>query len=396
MNFRGLLEFFNVKQDSGNFLPFLQRTMAKERKSKATDTYYNLRHYLDESDTGPKHSRDWLSRWNDLRYRIHRKGRERVTIMIVPHTESSILNLHISNYTLFGTVGVIAVFLIASLTTIINQSAQTIQFYDMGLTNSQFHIQSSRLAEEIIPLHERISIYTNTIASIHMRLRGRPDDLPPRGGVAEQVVEREIQDLSAMIEQCKRAGEQCGQHRIEGILRRSLFLSILDNEKLKQAIDITDKIIEDMNTPEKQHLLKITPNIWPVRGSVAVPYGSRFDVSRGNGQPLRGVWFHANPGAEVFATAPGKVSEISYNQQFGLYMWVEHQVGIKTFYAGLDRINVHVGDQIEKGQVIATVGRTANPASNMLYYEIHVGTVAYNPHAFLNHLQSLWLNPQNP
>lgn len=370
--------------------------MAKERKSKATDADSNLRRYLGESDTGPKQGRDWLSRWNELRYKIHRKGRERITIMIVPHTESNILNLHISNYALFGTAGVIFVFLIASLITIINRSAETIQFYDMGLTNSQFHIQSSRLADEIIPLHERISIYTNTIASIHTRLSGRPDDLPARGGVAEQMVEREIQDLSAMIEQCKQAGEQCEQHRIEGILRRSLYLSILDNEKLKQAIDITDKIIEDLNTPEKQHLLKITPNIWPVRGSIAVPYGSRFDAHRGNGQPLRGVWFHATPGAEVFATAPGKVTEISYNKQFGLYMWVEHPVGIRTFYANLDRVTVNAGDQIEKGQVIGTVGRSANPASNMLYYEIHIGTVAYNPHAFLNHLQSLWLNPQNP
>jgi hypothetical protein len=367
--------------------------MKRTEKSRATES--DLRRYLEDSDPVPDKREDWLRRWNELRYRVHRKGRERITIMIVPHTESSILNLHISNYTLFSTIGIVALFLTVSLITIMNRSAETIQFYDMGLTNSQFHIQSSRLAEEIIPLHERISIYTNTVASIHTRLSGRENDLPARGGAATQVVEREIQDLTEMIEQCKQAGERCEQHRIEGILRRSLYLAILDNEQLKQAIDITDKIIEDLNTPEKQHLLRITPNIWPVRGSVAVPYGSRFDALRGNGQPLRGVWFHANPGSEVSATAPGKVSEISYSRQFGLYLWVEHPIGIRTFYAGLDRVTVNAGDTVEKGQVIGTVGRSANPASNMLYYELHIGTVAYNPHSFLNHLQSLWLNPQN-
>ncbi len=370
--------------------------MAKQRKHREKQVDSDLRRYLDEPEVVTQPRGSWLSRWNDLRYRIHRKGSERITIMIVPHTESNILNLHISKYTLFGTVSIVVLFLIASLITIINRSAETIQFYDMGLTNSQFHIQSSRLADEIIPLHERISRYTNTIASIHTRLSGRPDDLPARGGVAEQIVEREIQDLTAMVEQCKQAGEQCEQHHIEGILRRSLYLSILDNEKLKQAINITDRIIKDLNTPEKQHLLKITPNIWPVRGAVAVPYGSRFDPMRGNGQPLRGVWFHANPGSEVFTTAPGKIEEIGYNRQFGLYVWVEHPIGIKTFYAGLDSVAVNAGDRVEKGQLIGTVGRSATPVANMLYYEIHIGTVAYNPHAFLNHLQSLWLNPQNP
>ena len=357
----------------------------------------DLRRYFDDAvaSQAPK-TKSWSDWWNDLRYQIHRKGRERITIMVVPHTESNILNMHITNYTLFSTIGIIALFLVVSLIMIINRSAEGIQFYDMGLTNSQFHIQSSRLAEEIIPLHERINVYTNTIASIHTKLSGRYDDLPARGGAAEQVVNTEINDLKTMVEQCKQAGEHCEQQKVEAILRRSLYLSMLDNEKLKQAINITDKIIEDLNTPEKQHLLKITPNVWPVKGAVAAPYGSRYNQVSGEGTPLRGVWFQATAGADVMATAPGRISEIGFNKRFGLYVWIEHQIGMKTFYANLDRVMVNVGDQVEKGQTFAAVGQSATPGSNMLYYELHIGTVAYNPHAFLNHLQSLWLNPQNP
>lgn len=359
-----------------------------------------LRRYLDIVDEDAPSSstrfgrmRERLREW---RYQVHRRGRERITIMVVPHTESNIINLHISNYALFGTIGVIALFLLGSLITIINRSAETIQFYDMGLTNSQFHIQSARLADEIIPFHERINVYTNTLASVYTRLNGHPDTLPPRGGVAEQVVEKEIEDLSRLVEECRKAGEACEQSRIEGILRRSLYLSILDNEKLKQGIELTDRVIKDLGSPEKQHILKIAPNIWPVRGAVAVPYGESRDAYRGNGDALRGVWLHTAPGAEVVSTAPGKISEINYQPHFGVYVWVDHPVGIRTFYAHLDRVAVGIGDSVEKGQVIGYAGRSGGAPANMLYYEIHVGTVAYNPHAFLNHLQSLWLNPQNP
>lgn len=380
--------------------------MAKERQkrrsgiSKGTDAdEAALRRYLDivDEDSAIKGGLPGLmARLKDWRFRIHRRGRERITVMVVPHTESNIINLHISNYTLFGSIGLLAIFLSASLITIINRSAETIQFYDMGLTNSQFHIQSARLADEIIPLHERISVYTNTLASIYTRLNGKPEELPPRGGVAEQVVEKEIEDLNRLISECKKAGETCEQSRIEGILRRSLYLSILDNEKLKKAIEISNRVIKDLNSTEKQHILKMTPNIWPVNGAIAVPYGDRFDVERGNGEALRGVWFQTNPGAEVLSTAPGKIAEINYQPRFGLYIWVEHPVGVRTFYAHLDRVAVNVGDNVDKGQVIGYAGRSGGAPSNMLYYEIHIGTVAYNPHAFLNHLQSLWLKPQNP
>lgn len=369
--------------------------MAKS-KSNQSKPDPNLIRYLDDSDIQKKQSSDLLSRWREFRYYLHRKGKERITIMIVPHSESNILNMHISHYSLFSVLGVLVIFLVGSLITIITRSAETVQFYDMGLTNSQFHIQSSRLAQEIIPLHERINLYTNTIASIHTRLSGRSNDVPARGGVAEKIVEDEIKDLNQLVNNCKSQGENCSQETIESILRRSLYLSVLDNEKMKKAISITTEIIKELNTPEKQYLLKIIPNIWPVSGAVAVPYQTQFDSFRGNGEPLRGVWFNASPNASVMSTAPGVVTEIGYQKRFGLYIWVEHPIGIRTFYSHLERVQVSVGESVKKGQVIGTVGRTGQISSNMLYYEIHIGTVAYNPHAFLNHLQSLWLNPQNP
>jgi len=74
---------------------------------------------------------------------------------------------------------------------------------------------------------------------------------------------------------------------------------------------------------------------------------------------------------------------------------VTHKFGIRTFYGHLDRVKIAKGDKINRGQLLGHTGKSGNTAVSMLYYEVHVGTVAYNPHAFLNHLQDQWLIKPN-
>jgi murein DD-endopeptidase MepM/ murein hydrolase activator NlpD len=49
---------------------------------------------------------------------------------------------------------------------------------------------------------------------------------------------------------------------------------------------------------------------------------------------------------------------------------------------------------VQKGNVIGFSGKTGKTNKNMLYYEIHIGTMAFNPHILMNDLQTLWLNLQ--
>ncbi|MDH5657588.1 MAG: M23 family metallopeptidase [Spirochaetia bacterium] len=327
----------------------------------------------------------------DLLVRIQKKGRERLTIMIIPHTEKKILNLHMSMYTITGVVVSITVIMMVSIMSLVGKSGEDIEFYDMGLTNSQFNLQSIKMAEEMFPIHDLINRYTNTIAELYARLDGRGSENFAQGGAAQAIINEEMDHLRSLVEECRSLGEDCSQEQTEEILRRITYLSKQDNQSLEKAIELSEKIIEELNTKEKQNLLKNTPSIWPVRGYILSPYGEQVDQVLGKKVFNRGIEIGAFQGSEVYVSAPGEVVEVNYDPTYGLSVWVKHKYGIRTFYSRLGSIKVSLGEKINKGHVIGTVGRTGDYSIPALYYEVHVGTVSYNPHAFLNHLQDEWL-----
>ena len=339
---------------------------------------------------GAKKSGGWQERFAELREKVHRKGRERLTIMVIPHTEKQILNFHLSVYALSAIAFIVVAVLILSVFSLVGKSGEDVQYYDMGLTNSQFNIQSTKMAEEMIPLHDIIDRYANTVAEMYVRLDGDESEVAGYTPANEEMVEAEIEKLRELAARCRTEGDDCDQQLTDEILRRVIFLSKQDNQKLRRAVDLTDKIIAELNTREKQSILKHTPGIWPTRGYLLSPYGLQSDAFNGRRNFRQGITIGALPGTQVVATAPGLVTRIEYDQEYGLYVWISHRYGMKTFYAHLDQVDVKIRSKVEKGQVIGTVGRSGRAPLSMLYYEVHVGTVAYNPHAFLNN-QSQWL-----
>lgn len=333
----------------------------------------------------------WKRRFAELREKIHRKGRERLTIMVIPHTEKQILNFHLSVYALTGMGLFVVLVLVASVISLVGKSGEDVQYYDMGLTNSQFNIQSTKMAEEMIPLHDIIDRYANTVAEMYVRLDGDEKNIAGYTPANEQVVQEEIRKLRELAARCRAQGDDCDQDLTDEILRRVIFLSKQDNQKLRKAVDLTDSIIAELNTREKQSILKHTPGIWPARGYLISPYGDQTDPLNGRRMFRQGITIGALPGTEVRATAPGLVTRIEYDQEYGLYVWISHRYGMKTFYAHLDQVDVKLRSKVAKEQVIGRVGRSGRAPVPMLYYEVHVGTVAYNPHAFLNNLQDEWL-----
>ncbi len=69
-------------------------------------------------------------------------------------------------------------------------------------------------------------------------------------------------------------------------------------------------------------------------------------------------WYHmpAEKGENVYSVLDGTVERACYYYGFGLYIIVKHTDGTYSHYAHLNEINVEVGDSVEKGQIIGTVG----------------------------------------
>ena len=338
----------------------------------------------------------WKEKFSEFRKRLHRKGRERLTVMVIPHTEKQILNFHLSLYSITAVVALVSLIMVVSIVSLVGKSGQDLTHYGMGLDNKQFKLQSLKMAEEMIPLHEIINQYSNTISELYVKLDGARDESRAQGGLSQSVIDGELSTLKRLTEACKKSGSSCSQGQTKEILRRVIFLSKQDNQNLKNAIDISDKIIAELKTREKQNILKHTPSIWPTRGYLLNPYGTQTNQMLGKKVFRRGIEIGAMQGTEVYASAPGSISAITWDSNYGLRIKIKHRYGMKTYYAHLDRAVVKKGDRVTKGQVIGYVGKSGNTPIPMLYYEVHVGTIAYNPHAFLNHLQDQWLIQPKP
>jgi murein DD-endopeptidase MepM/ murein hydrolase activator NlpD len=83
-----------------------------------------------------------------------------------------------------------------------------------------------------------------------------------------------------------------------------------------------------------------------------------------------GTDFIAGVGADVFATANGKVAAVLSQRSYGRKVEIDHGNGYTTVYAHLSNVMVKQGQPVKRGQVIAKVGNTGQSVAPHLHYEV--------------------------
>jgi murein DD-endopeptidase MepM/ murein hydrolase activator NlpD len=115
------------------------------------------------------------------------------------------------------------------------------------------------------------------------------------------------------------------------------------------------------------------PLVWPVEGPVISSFGQR---SRGW---HAGIDITADMGSQIYAAAPGSVIYAGWIRAYGQIVKIEHKNGFITLYAHNLNNLVEVGDSVEAGQVIATVGRSGHASGPHVHFEVRRDGRAYNP-----------------
>ncbi|HTH16496.1 MAG TPA: LysM peptidoglycan-binding domain-containing M23 family metallopeptidase [Magnetospirillum sp.] len=115
--------------------------------------------------------------------------------------------------------------------------------------------------------------------------------------------------------------------------------------------------------------------IWPVKGEMVNEFGPM-----AKGQHNDGVNIVAPRGTPVKAAENGVVAYVGNELKgFGNLLLIKHADGWMTAYAHNDQLMVRKGEQVRKGQQIATVGSSGNVNQPQLHFEIRRGTEAVNP-----------------
>lgn len=117
----------------------------------------------------------------------------------------------------------------------------------------------------------------------------------------------------------------------------------------------------------------------PVMGSVTSAFGFR-------DHPVSGTYsFHTaldigvSNGTDVLSFADGTVRYIGENSIYGLYVKVDHDNGVSTFYAHCEELLVSKGEEVRCGQTIAKSGETGNATGPHLHFSIEKDGIRLNP-----------------
>lgn len=130
---------------------------------------------------------------------------------------------------------------------------------------------------------------------------------------------------------------------------------------------------------QQRALLQHTPSIWPVAGWLSSGFGYRKSPWSGKSEYHEGIDIVAPAGTPIIATADGRVRSAGYKPGWGRYVEIDHGFGYITFYAHCQSIKVKTGQKVNRGEVIATVGRTGSATGNHLHYGIKIAGNWVNP-----------------
>jgi murein DD-endopeptidase MepM/ murein hydrolase activator NlpD len=136
---------------------------------------------------------------------------------------------------------------------------------------------------------------------------------------------------------------------------------------------------DGLSKPSTVAALRRPPAVSPIRLAypVAAPIGDRFGP--------RGDRFHAGidltafAGAPVSAAAAGRVTWAGWRGEWGELVVIAHTHGVRTLYAHLSRIAVHVHQRVAAGATIGIVGATGHATGPHLHFEVRVRGAAVDP-----------------
>ena len=89
--------------------------------------------------------------------------------------------------------------------------------------------------------------------------------------------------------------------------------------------------------------------------------------------------------ADVPASNTGRVVFADFMGIYGHCIIIDHGLGLQTLYAHLSRIDVQVGDLVERGQIIAKTGATGLAGGDHLHFGVVISGIPVNPVEWWDH-----------
>jgi len=316
------------------------------------------------------HSKNIKKKISILWSRFLHKGKQKMTVMFIPHSEKKIINFHISIFTISGILVSIVITIIITSAFIINHSSTIKEVSKLKKYKENSKETLNAYKKEIYKLQNTVeNNFKGAIEQLYLALtRKNPKTIKnnvlwAKGGVANvDLLKQNLKNLPSTD-----------------------ALTIKDiNSDLKR----TKKLLNDFKNliENRKKIIENTPSIWPVDGFIISRWGNRNSPYSFRKEFHRGIDIKGFPGKSIRATAPGTVSNIKWDRNLGLTISIKHKYGFVTSYSHCQRVTVEKGQKVSKSEIIGYIGKTGKTTKYICYYQIKIGTEFVNPLPYLNRI----------
>jgi murein DD-endopeptidase MepM/ murein hydrolase activator NlpD len=155
-------------------------------------------------------------------------------------------------------------------------------------------------------------------------------------------------------------------------------------------VDIDETAIDDPAVESELSQIAVDsnpeniPNVWAHLGKINNEFGFRRNPFGGRTYEFHpGIDIDGERGDLVNAPAAGTVTKANWQGGYGNMVEIDHGNGLITRYGHMSKLNVEIGDQVTRGQLIGFVGSTGRSTGPHLHYELRLNDHPINPRRFL-------------
>jgi len=168
--------------------------------------------------------------------------------------------------------------------------------------------------------------------------------------------------------------------------------SIVDIERIikytpPKNINIKQRLnLAKISLLEKKFILRNIPNGYPVvYKGISSPFGWRMHPILHKREFHPGIDLRARMNTPIYATADGIIDFAAYHKKsgYGRLIIIDHNFGFQTLFGHLNKIVVHQGDFVKKGDLIGYTGNSGLSNGPHLHYEIRYTGMILNPIYFV-------------
>jgi murein DD-endopeptidase MepM/ murein hydrolase activator NlpD len=233
-------------------------------------------------------------------------------------------------------------------------------------------------------LEEDVALMNETLQGIERR-----DDNIYRAVLGAEPIDKSIREAGIG------GVDRYSDIREKNIIHKDLIVELREKaDKLKRKLYIESKSQDDVVSlaEKKEAQFAAIPAIQPIANkqlqALASGYGMRIHPIYKVKKMHTGIDFAAPIGTPIYATADGKVEEVSIKYSgYGKTIVIDHGFGYKTRYAHMHDFAIRQGQTVKRGELIGYVGNTGVSTAPHLHYEVLLNGILINPvHYFFNDL----------